>query len=64
MLQVGDIVTARFNYLLTGIVTKIENFQAEDYSNFRSFRCPVVSVRWFHNDSDVVYGIDSIKKVS
>jgi hypothetical protein len=61
MLQVGDIVTARFNYLLTGIVTKIENFQAEDYSDFR---CPFVSVRWFHNDSDVVYRIDSIKKVS
>lgn len=61
MLQVGDIVTARFNYLLTGFVTKIDKFEAEDYSDFR---CPFVSVRWFHKDSDVVYRIDSIKKVS
>lgn len=56
MLQVGDIVTARFNYLLTGFVTKIEK---DSHSNF-----PAVRVRWFHNDSDVVYRIDSIKKVS
>jgi hypothetical protein len=54
MLQVGDIVTARFNYLLTGFVTKIEKVGD----------LPTVNVRWFHNDSDVVYRIDSIKKVS
>lgn len=54
MLQVGDIVTARFNYLLTGIVTKIEKERG----------LPTVNVRWFHKDSDVVYRIDSIKKVS
>ncbi len=52
--QVGDIVTARFNYLLTGIVTKIEKERG----------LPTVNVRWFHKDSDVVYRIDSIKKVS
>ena len=54
MLQVGDIVTARFNYLLTGFVTNIQ----------KEGSLPTVSVRWFHKDSDVVYRIDSIKKVS
>ena len=53
MLQVGDIVTARFNYLLTGFVTNVD-----------TKGLPTVSVRWFHKDSDVVYRIDSIKKVS
>jgi hypothetical protein len=61
MFQVGDIVTARFNYLLTGIVVKIENVTPHT-SHIKNF--PAVSIRWFGKDSDVVYRTDSIKKVS